>query len=141
MTQYQSELKTISSSREVVFGLLSDFENLRPLIENSGKEMQDLHIEQERISFNIPAVGNAGFQLSRKEPYQYIEFKSFDIPVNITAGIRLQEQAECETLMQLFLEGDFPPVIAMMLGPKIKSGIGKMADAIANAINQNSSNK
>lgn len=141
MTQYQSELKAISSSVEVVFGLLTDFENLRTLIENSDKEIHNLHIEQEQISFHIPAVGNAGFQLSRKEPHQYIEFQSFDIPVKITAGIRLQEQGECETLIQLFVEGDFPPMIAMMLGPKIKRGIGKMADAIANTINQNLTNK
>lgn len=140
MTQYQSEQKTISSPGEVVFGLLSDLENIRPLMEKNGREMPDLQIEKNKISFHIPAVGNAGFELTRKEPNQYIEFKSFDIPVNITASIRLQEQSENETLMQLFLEGDFPPVIAMMLGPKIKSGIVKMADAIAGAINQKSSN-
>jgi len=140
MTKYQSELKTTFSSCEVVFGLLSDLENIRPLMEKSGREMPDLQIEQERIVLNIPSIGIAGFELTRKEPYQYIEFKSFDIPVSITASIRLQEIGKNMTLMQLFLEGDFPPVIAMMLVPKIKSGIGKMADAIAVAINQKSSN-
>ncbi|MFT3751509.1 MAG: hypothetical protein QM800_01020 [Paludibacter sp.] len=54
MTTYESEIKTISSNEEVVFGILSDLNNLKKLQENPAlaDKVKDIQFDTDSCKFS-----------------------------------------------------------------------------------------
>lgn len=133
MTTYESDVKTISSSEEMVFGILADMNNLKHLEQHS--EIQDkiknLTFNSDSCSFDIEGLGKIGFRIIDREPFQTIKFAGEHIPVEINAWIQLKQVAENDTKMKLTLKAELPAMIKMMVDKKLKEGINAIADVLA----------
>jgi len=139
MTTYESEIKTIFSSEEVVFGLLSDLNNLEKFknAPDTPKEIQEIEFDTDSCRFKVEGLGTVGFRIVEREPNKTIKFESENIPMmTFNAWIQLKQVAENETRMKLTLKADMPMMVKMMLDNKIKGGINRVADTIAEAINR-----
>jgi len=138
MTSYQSEVKTISSSEEVVFGILSDLKNLEQIQEI--KELQgkisNPEFDTNEFTFQAEMFGRIGFKIIEKTPCNTIKFESMQLPFVMNAWIQLKEIASNDTRMKLTLKADFPAMIKMMIGSKLQEGIDKLADKLADALNR-----
>lgn len=137
MTKYQSEIKTISSSEEVAFGILSDLNNLEKLKNQditSGK-LKVLEYNTDSCLLEIEQVGRIGFRIVEKEAYRTIKFESFQLAVEVSAWIQLEQIAENETKMGLTLSANLPPVLKMMLNKKLERGINLLADFFERFLN------
>ena len=142
MTTYESEIKTIFSSEEVVFGLLSDLNNLEKFknLPDAPKELQDIEFDRDSCHFKVEGIGTIGLRIVEREPNKTIKFETENIPMmTFNAWIQLKQVAENETRMKLTLKADMPMMVKMMLDSKIKDGINKAADVIAKAINKSTS--
>lgn len=141
MTTYESDIKTISSSEEVVFNTLSDLTNLEKLqdLNIEGKEqvadkLKDIQFEKDFISFNVTGFGKIGLRVIEREPFKTIKFEGEGTPVAANAWIQLKQVAENETRMKLTIKAEIPFMIKMMVDKKLKDGINMIADAIAKGV-------
>src|ERR1035437_6444213 len=108
MTTYESDIKTISSNEEVVFGILSDLNNLKKLSENTSlaDKAKDLQFDTDSCTFVVEGFGKMGFRILEREPFKTIKLVSEKAPVEINVWIQLKKISENETTMKLILEAD-----------------------------------
>lgn len=133
MTTYESDIKTISSSEEVVFDILSDLNNLKKLQDNPEltDKVRDLEFDRDSCSFSIEGLGKLGFKVIEREPYKTIKLESDHALVHVNIWIQLKQVETNDTRMKLTLKAEIPTMIKMMVDKKLKEGINKVADFIA----------
>ena len=138
MTTYESDIKAISSSEEVVFGILSDLNNLKKLQENlpATEKAKDIQFDTDSCSFVVDGFGKMGFRVIEREPFKTIKFDSEGAPVQINVWIQLKATSENETAMKITLKAELPMMIKMMVDKKLKEGINMVADMVAKGLNQ-----
>lgn len=133
MTTYESEVKTISSSEEVVFGILSDLNNLKKyehLIPANDK-VKDIRFDADSCSFVVDMFGKVGFRIVEREPFNTIKLASENAPFEINLWIQLKQVTEDDTKMKLTLKADLPMMVKMMADKKLKEGVNVVADMLA----------
>lgn len=137
MTTYESDIKTISSNEEVVFGILSDLNNLKKLAESPAltDKVKDLQYDADSCSFAVDGFGRVGFRIIEREPSKTIKMQSENAPVNVNVWIQLKQVAENDTKMKLTLKADLPAMIKMMVGSKLQDGINAIAELLAKSLN------
>lgn len=133
MTTYESDIKTISSNEEVVFGILGDLNHLKRLEETPqlSEKVKDLRYDTDSCSFIVDGLGQIGFRIVEREPFKTIKFESDNSPMHVTGWIQLKQVAENDTKMKLTMKVDLPAMVKMMLDKKIKEGLNKIADVLA----------
>ncbi len=133
MTTYESDIKTISSSEEVVFDILSDLTNLKKLQDNPEltEKVKDLEFDRDSCSFSVEGLGKLGFKIIEREPFKTIKMESDHALVHVNIWIQLKQVEPDETRMKLTLKAEIPTMIKMMVDKKLKEGINKVADFIA----------
>lgn len=137
MTTYQSDIKTISSSEEVVFNILSDLNNLSRIasMPDVSEKVKDLSFDYDSCSFQVEQVGKVGFRVIEREAFKTIKFESEFVPVKVNAWIQLKQVDENDTKMKLTLKAELPAMIKMMVDKKLAKGVNSIADLLANALN------
>lgn len=138
MTTYESDIRTISSNEEVVFGLLSDLNNLQLLKDDERiqEKLKDLTFDTDSCSFTVDMLGNIGFRIIEREPSSTIKMEVFNVPMQLNFWIQLKQVAENDTKMKLTLKADFPAMIKMMVDGKLKEGINTIAGYLADGLNK-----
>ena len=138
MTTYESDIKTISSNEEVVFGILSDLNNLKELLGNTplNDKVKDLQFQPDSCSFVVEGFGKMGFRVLEREPFKTIKLVSVNAPVEVSVWIQLKAVAENDTRMKLTVKADLPMMIKMMVDKKLKEGVNSIADLIAETLSK-----
>jgi hypothetical protein len=138
MTTYESEIKTISSSEEMVFGLISDLTNLQLLKDDERvrEKLRDLTFDTDSCSFTVDMLGKIGFRIVEREPFKTVKMEVFDVPVQMNFWIQLKQVTESETKMKLTLKAEMPMMIKMMVDSKLKEGISMIAGYLAEGISK-----
>jgi hypothetical protein len=138
MTTYESDIKTISSNEEVVFGILSDLKNLDKLQDNPSlaDKVKNLQFDSDSCSFSVEGLGKIGFKIIEREPFKTIKLVSEKAPVDVNVWIQLKQTAENETALKLTLKAELPAMIKMMVDKKLKEGINVIADILAKTLSK-----
>jgi len=141
MTTYESDIKAISSSEEVVFNILSDLSNFQNLQDLNAEDQEkisgmlnDVQFDADSCSFSVQGIGRIGFRIIEREPFKTIKLQSENSPIAVHAWIQLKQVAENDTRMKLTLKADLPMMIKMMADKKLKEGINLVADGLAQAL-------
>jgi hypothetical protein len=136
MTTYESDIKTISSNEEVVFGLLSDLNNLQIIKANLNftDKVKDLQFDADSCSFVVDGLGKMGFRIVEREQFKTVKLAAEHAPVEVNVWIQLKQTAENETAMKLTLKAELPTMIKMMVDKKLKEGINVIAEILAKAV-------
>jgi len=138
MTTYESDIKTISSNEEVVFGILSDLNNLKKIQEQNPPtdKVKDLEFDTDSCKFVVEGFGKIGFKVIEREPFKTVKFESENAPVNVNVWIQLKQIEENKTAMKLTVKADLPAMIKMMVDKKLKEGVNMVADLLAKGLNK-----
>lgn len=136
MTTYESDIKTISSNEEVVFGLLSDLNNLQKIKENPEftSKVKDLQFDADSCSFVVDGLGKMGFRIVEREQFKTIKLASEHAPVEVNVWIQLKQITGNETAMKLTMKAELPTMIKMMVDKKLKEGINAIAEILAKTV-------
>lgn len=137
MTTYQSDVKTIFSSQEAVFNILSDLNNLQKMMDHPSvtEKIKDLQFDTDSCSFQVDAIGRIGFRIASRTPNSSLQFESEHVPVAINVHIELHREADVDTKMKIILHAELPNMIKMMVGDKLQNGVNSMADLLAKSLN------
>jgi len=140
MTTYESDIKTISSNEEVVFGILSDLNNLKGILDRTPltDKVKDLQFQTDSCSFVVEGFGKMGFRIVEREPSKTIKLQSDKAPIEINVWIQLKQRDENDTQLKLTMKADLPVMIKMMMDKKLKEGINLMADVLAKVLSEKS---
>lgn len=134
-TTYESSIKSISSSEEVVFAILSDLsrlEGLQHALPNTDTfKIKDLTFEKDAIGCTLEGLGRVGFRIVTAEPFKTIKFESEHLPFVVNFWIQLKQVAEQITCLKLTLRAELPAMIKMMLNRKLQEGIEKIAEVLS----------
>ncbi len=138
MTTYESEIKTISSSEEMVFGILSDLKNLEKIAQNPSlkDKVKNLEFDTDSCSFSVEGFGTVGFRIIEREPFKTIKLESEHSPMHVNVWIQLKQIAENDTKLKLTMKAEIPAMIKMMVDKKLQEGINAMADMLAKALSK-----
>ena len=136
MTTYESDIKTISSNEEMVFGILSDLNNLEKFQENVAQtnKVKDITFDADSCTFVVDGFGKIGFRITDREPFKTIKLCSENAPVQLNVWIQLKKISDMETALKLTLKADLPAMIKMMVDKKLKDGINAVADLLSKAL-------
>jgi len=138
MTTYESDIKTISSSEEVVFGILSDLNNLERLnkISTLTDKIKDLTFDVDSCTFSVDGFGKVGFRILERKPYSMIKMVSENAPVRVSMEFVICGIAENQSTLKLVLLAELPAMIKMMVGNKLQDGVNAIAELLAKTLNQ-----
>ncbi len=136
MTTYESEVKTIASGAEMVFGLISDLNNLQLLKDDPRvqEKLSDLTFDTDSCTFSVDMLGKVGFRIVEREPFSTVKMEVFDVPVQMNFWIQLKQVSDNDTKMKLTLKAELPMMIKMMVDSKLKEGINLIAGYLADGI-------
>ncbi|GAB1416014.1 hypothetical protein MASR2M117_14200 [Paludibacter sp.] len=139
MSVYESSIKTISSSEEVVFNLLSDMNNLSVLqgIEGVDNKVKIIELEVEKCYIEIDKFGKVGLEIVGKTPNRLINYNFTQLPMKMTAEISLEGINNNQTNMQLKLIADIPFMLKAMLDSQLEKGVNALADMFEKTLNRN----
>ncbi len=133
MTKYESEIKTISASNEVVFAKLSDLRNIESfkdqIPENAG--VKDIFCDEDSVSFSVNPVGQLTLRIIEREELKTIKFGADNSPVPFNMWIQLVGVSDAETKMKLTFKADLPMMVKMMLGNKLEGFINQFAEILS----------
>ena len=87
MTTYESDVKTISSSGEVVFNILSNLtnfsnlQNMNPDAQGKMSEMlKDIEFDADSCRFSVEGIGRVGFRITERDPFKTIKLEADNSP-------------------------------------------------------------
>ena len=138
-TTYESDIKTLACGEQEAFGLLSDLSRLAAFKDAPGapKELREAEFDADSCRFRVEGLGTVGLRIIGREPYKTIKFETENIPMlAFNAWIQLKQVAEADTRMKLTLRAELPPMVKMMVDKKLREGINRAADVIAQAVNR-----
>jgi hypothetical protein len=139
MTTYESDIKTISSSGEMVFGILGDLNNLEKIVSNPklAEKAKEIRFDADSCSFAVDGFGRVGFRIVERKPFSNIKLTSENAPVSVSVDIIIDAIAENQSTLKLVLLAELPAMIKMMVGSKLQDGVNAIAELLAKALAPN----
>lgn len=142
VSKYISEVKHINQNSEVVYQFLSDFNNLGQFFnENTlaqisqqipNGSIDEFHTDTDSCRFTISSMGEAGFKIIEREVPKMIKISGEGkIPFEVFLWIQILPVSAYQCKMRLTLHANMNMMIKMVAGKKMKDGIDKLADALA----------
>lgn len=132
MEKYISKQVSINKPDHFIYGVLSDFNNLAPML---GDKLEDLVVDCDRCSFKVMGFG-ATLRIAEKEEHSMIKVITDEgTPLNMNFWVQMKSTAPNETRLRLTLHVELNMMMKMMIGGKLEKGIDDIADKIAEAFN------
>jgi carbon monoxide dehydrogenase subunit G len=132
MTEFTSEVKTISFPQEKIYAVLSNMANLEKIKDRIPEDkITDFSFDSDSCSFSVSPVGKVRFSIIEREPPKTVKLTADQSPVEITLWIQLKEAQENETKMKLTVRANLNPFLKPMLSKPLQEGINKVADVLA----------
>lgn len=132
MVKFESAVKNIQASPEVVYEKLSDLKNLEKLKDRLPEDkLQKLTFDSDSFSVDIDPVGKISFSVVEKEPYKMIKFGAISSPLPFSLWVQLLPVSETECKMKLTISLELNPFMKAMVQKPLQEGLEKMADMLA----------
>ncbi|MBN1924303.1 MAG: hypothetical protein JW798_00580 [Prolixibacteraceae bacterium] len=141
-SKYVSDVKTIAQNQEIVFNFLNNFNNLGKFFNEytlaqisqqiPNAQISDFTSDEENCSFNISGYGEAGFKIIEREAPKMIKIAGTGkIPFEVFLWIQILPVTPYQSKMRLTLHAGLNMMMKMVVGKKMKEGINKLAEALA----------
>lgn len=132
MTEFTSDIKTISHDDVDVFRVLSDLSKLELVKDQIPEDkIKDFKFDSNSCSFRVDPIGEVRFNVIEREPNKLVKFKSEKLPFDVFLWIQLVQKADKDTKMKMTLRADLSPLIKGMVSKPLKEGLEKISDIIA----------
>lgn len=132
MTEFTSEVKTISYNDADVFRVLSDLRKLELVKDKIPEDkLKDFSFDEDSVSFRVDPIGTVTFLVVEREPNKLVKFKSDRMPFDIFLWIQLVGKAERDTRLRMTVKADLNPFIRGMVEKPMKEAVDKVSDILA----------
>lgn len=132
MATFESEIKTVFSNEEVVYGTLSDLRNLeqsKHLVPDN--TIQNIEFYEDKCHFTVNPIGKIDLSIVEKQPYNLIKLGADNAPIDFHVNIHLRKTDNNQTGLQVNAQADIPPMVKMMFGGRLQQFVDQFANALA----------
>ena len=130
--KYESKIGQIPYDQQVVFGVLSNLENLnrfRELIPQD--KIKDLEITSDYVRMQVDGIAQKfTIRIVEKEDFSTIKFGVDNIPMAVNMWIQLKQVAPQDTRIKLTIKADIPMMFRMMFEKKFQQGLDQAVDML-----------
>jgi carbon monoxide dehydrogenase subunit G len=133
MTNFTNDPRLIPFPRPLVFGVLSNFENLariREAIAADG-DWTDVSIDRNSFSFKEKTFGTVRLFIKEREEPSKLLITVKGLPFTINAHIELLENSETETEVRVTLSANLNPLMKSLFSSYLPEGAERLADTLA----------
>lgn len=138
MADYISGIERIAAPRHAVYAQLSDMRSLERIPKElaSHPDASKLKIEvidEDTCSLGVPMAGTIRLRVSERVPTELIRLETVESPLPFTLLIRLGEEGEGATTLQLTLSAELNFMFKQMIGDGLQKAVDKLAALMAAA--------
>lgn len=134
MTDFVSEVKSISAPQKAVYDVLSDWSQLEKVKDRipAGK-ISDFSFNADscRFKVNMAGVGEIAMRIIERDPCKTIKIASEQSPISFTAWLQLKEKDLADSYLKITLRADIPFMLKGMLSGPLQNGVDTLAETIA----------
>lgn len=110
---FKSRKGSLSCSPEEVYEFVTDVRNFRRFVPEG--TINDLQIEKESCSFNIPGMGSVNMHLAEKEPWQLVTYRGTVFKTNeYSLMLSIVKNSSGKADVVVTLESDLNPFVKML---------------------------
>lgn len=132
MTEFVSDVKTISHSDAEVFRVLSDMSKLELVKDKIPQDkIKEFTFDADSVSFKVDPIGTVKFLVVEREPNKLVKFKSENLPFDVFLWIQLVSKEAGETKMRMTVKADINPFMKGMVSKPMKEAVAKISDVVA----------
>jgi len=130
MAEYKSKRVTVQAPPMHIFNRMTDLQSLVAAVPQENRK--DIIVEGDTIK-----ASSAGFTIAvaitRKDPFNHITFSDVEAPFHFTIDVYLENGViPTQTELYITVEAELNFMMKTLLGGKIKEGLDKVVDMIAN---------
>lgn len=132
MQEYTSKQVRICRPAAMVYGLVSDFTNFTPILQD---KVEGWQATPDTCSFKAKGMG-VGLRIVEREEDRLVKIAGEDgSPFDFMLWMQLKEVTPTDTRMRLVLHVKLNMMMKMMIGKKLEEGINQVAEQIAATFN------
>lgn len=132
MSQFESNIKTIPFTQELVYNKLSDLNNLEKVKDRiPADKVQDLSFDADTLSFNVSPVGTVTLKVIEREAPKTIKFGTDQSPIPFNMWIQIVPADDNSSKIKLTIKADINPMMKAMINKPIQDGLEKMAEMLS----------
>lgn len=129
-TTFESAVQTIPYSGELVYELLSDFNNFGNVVQN--ERITDWRSTADTCYFKVEGMGEVGLRIVERNPFQTIKYTAEGkTPFNFYLWVQLNETESLGAELKLTIKADMNPMIKMVAGGPVQKFLDTLAETIA----------
>lgn len=150
--QFESSVKLIPYSQDLVYAKLSDLTNLSVIkerindpmfdtavagkvpqdkLEQIKERVKDMTFDRDSITTNVPPMGELSLRIIEREEPKCIKFEAVNSPIPVNLWIQLLPVTETQCKMKLTVRAELNMFIKAMVSKPLKEGVEKLADMLA----------
>lgn len=123
--QLETPIKTVNQSAETVYNFLMNIENFESLMPENTKFEK---ISDQRFLFALKGMPEIVLDLKEGTPHTKVVLGAASDKLPFTLTALIEEKSSSEAEVQLKFEGDFNPMMSMMIKGPITKFIGTLSD-------------
>ena len=132
LEKYESKQQQIRKPAEMIYAVLSDFNNFTPIV---GDKVEDWTVNGDECSFKAKGFA-VTLCMTEKVPGQLIKIEASDSsPMGFTLWVQMKELEPLDTRIRLVLHAEMNMMIKMMVGKKIQPALDQIAEQMAATFN------
>ncbi len=132
MTKFESSIKEIPYSSELVYSKLSDLNNLEAIKDKIPEEKaKDLTFDTDNVSVSVHPIGKIALQIIEREPTKCIKFETTSSPAPFNLWIQLVPTSETSCKVKLTLGAQLNPFIKGMVQKPLQEGLEKIVELLS----------
>lgn len=137
MAQYESSVRYIPFSQEVVYNKLSDLNNLAPvkdrmdlLREKTDGKLEDIDFDQDTVTVRIQGM-NLTMRIIEREPMKCIKFEDVQSPIPMNLWIQILPVDEEQSKIKLTIRAELNFFMKQMVEKPLKQGVEKLSEMLS----------
>lgn len=140
MSEYKSEIKNVAAPASAVFERLSNLENLKSFVDKLPEDrippeqlqqIKNMELTADSITVAGGPTGSVTLNIVKREPTSLIVLKPADLPLDLQLEIRIGDEGEDASTLQVAIVADLPMMLRHMVKGPFNQLVAQFADMLA----------
>ena len=130
-SKFESSVRQIPYSQELVYNTLSNLENLEKVKDRLPKDqINNLSFDNDSISISAGAVGSVKLRIIERTEFDCIKFEAQESPLPFNFWIQILPVTSDSCKMKLTIKAEISMFLKPMVSKPLNEGIEKLADIL-----------
>jgi hypothetical protein len=132
MTQFESSVKMVPCSQQVVYNKISDLNNLEAVKDKlPASKINNFIFDVDSVSCDVSPVGTVCIRIIEREEPKFVKFETVKAPFPFNLWIQIVPVDDCSCKIKLTIKAELNVFIKGMVSKPLQEGLEKIADTLA----------